>query len=534
MASGDTKTESYLRAAAEGTRADLPTDTCCNTKTQNLILGVANRIMDVEDEVEELKNNPDVVDIVDTYADLQAYDTQHLTENDIIRVLQDETHSGNSTYYRFTKNPDTWTFIGEISGGGGVNVVQTTGTSTTDVMSQDATSKLIYSDPSTKKHIAIGNNATYGAYSDRTIAIGNYASAGDEAIAIGSATDPFYRAQASPARSIAIGRQAQINNGQGAIALGAGSSASSAGELNIGTFNPSWGYNASTYRLISGVYDGQNAHDAATKGQLDSIAIQNAGAPTTATVGTVGQLLEDTTNGKLYQCTTVDTTDPQNPSYTWSEVGGGSGPTVVQTTGTSATDVMSQKAVTDTIFADGATASKVRIGNTGSVGTNSVSIGAYNTAVGGSGVAIGNIVHSGSKSCNVAIGYNSGADNVNGFQVVIGGNSSGKAEYDVVIGGGAKVESSSGIALGRDATVDGANCQYSVALGAGSKVSRAGEIGVGGIVGSTWGYNNSQYKIIGGVYDGQLAHDAVTVGQVNSVIDAINTALSTNISHIGA
>lgn len=119
MASGDTKTESYLRAAAEGTREDLPTDNCCNTKTQNLILGVANRIMDVEDEVEELKNNPDVVDIVDTYADLQSYDTQHLTENDIIRVLQDETHSGNSTYYRFTKNPDTWTFIGEISGGGG-------------------------------------------------------------------------------------------------------------------------------------------------------------------------------------------------------------------------------------------------------------------------------------------------------------------------------------------------------------------------------------------------------------------------------
>ena len=118
MASGDTKTESYLRAAAEGTRADLPSDSCCNTKTQNLILGVANRIMDVEDEVEEIKNNPDVVDIVDTYADLQSYDTQHLTENDIIRVLQDETHDGNSTYYRFTKNPDTWTFIGEIAAGG--------------------------------------------------------------------------------------------------------------------------------------------------------------------------------------------------------------------------------------------------------------------------------------------------------------------------------------------------------------------------------------------------------------------------------
>lgn len=114
MANGDTKTESYLRVAAEGTRADLPSDTCCNTKTQNLILGVANRIMDVEDEVEEMKSNPDVADIVDTYADLQAYDTQHLTDKDIVRVLTDEQHDGQSTYYRFTKNPDTWTYIGAV------------------------------------------------------------------------------------------------------------------------------------------------------------------------------------------------------------------------------------------------------------------------------------------------------------------------------------------------------------------------------------------------------------------------------------
>ena len=58
----------------------------------------------------------------------------------------------------------------------------------------------------------------------------------------------------------------------------------------------------------------------------------NAGAPTTTTVGTKGMLLEDTTNGKLYQCTAIDTTDPDNPSYTWSEVGaGGSGPTITMT-----------------------------------------------------------------------------------------------------------------------------------------------------------------------------------------------------------
>ena len=107
-----TKTEEYLKAlAGEG---ELPEAGCCMTTTQSLIYDAAVRVNALDEDVQELKNNPDVVDIVDTYADLQAYDTQHLTNNDIIRVLNDETHGGNSTYYRLTKNPDTWTFIGEI------------------------------------------------------------------------------------------------------------------------------------------------------------------------------------------------------------------------------------------------------------------------------------------------------------------------------------------------------------------------------------------------------------------------------------
>lgn len=46
-----------------------------------------------------------------------------------------------------------------------------------------------------------------------------------------------------------------------------------------------------------------------------------SGAPTTATVGTVGSLYEDTTNGKLYQCTAiVPGTDPDPDTYTWEKV----------------------------------------------------------------------------------------------------------------------------------------------------------------------------------------------------------------------
>ena len=107
-----TKTEQYLAAlAGEG---DLPEAGCCMTNTQKLIYDAAVRVNNLDEEVQELKNNPDVVDIVETYQDLEDYDTSTLTDNDIIRVLTDETHNGNSTYYRLDKSTDTWTFIGEI------------------------------------------------------------------------------------------------------------------------------------------------------------------------------------------------------------------------------------------------------------------------------------------------------------------------------------------------------------------------------------------------------------------------------------
>lgn len=70
----------------------------------------------IEQEIEDLRNEPDVVDIVGTYADLQAYNTSDLGDKDIIRVLVDETHDDESTYYRWNKTPQTWTYVGAIDG----------------------------------------------------------------------------------------------------------------------------------------------------------------------------------------------------------------------------------------------------------------------------------------------------------------------------------------------------------------------------------------------------------------------------------
>ena len=309
MASGDTRTQQYLDVAANGTRADLPSDTCCETRTQTLIRGVAERIMDVEDEVERLENNPDVADIVATYADLQAYPTSQLTDKDVIRVLQDETHDGDSTYYRWSTATQTWTYIGEskqysdfvgtdgTAGGqnglvpapvatdagkflnangsweevqAGPTVVQTTGTSATDVMSQNAVTSMVFADPSTRAQIRLGYNA--GANGTSAVAIGYDARAlGAKSITLGETASTAIIAEGS----VALGAYSRATV-QGSVALGAYSRTQYKGEVNIGPSNVSYGYNNSSYRLLTGVYDPQNAHDAATKGYVDT-AVSTAG-----------------------------------------------------------------------------------------------------------------------------------------------------------------------------------------------------------------------------------------------------------------
>lgn len=68
----------------------------------------------LQQEIDDLKNSPDVVDVVATYAALQNYDTSTLTDKDVVRVLQDETHNNASTYYRWSTQSENFTYIGEV------------------------------------------------------------------------------------------------------------------------------------------------------------------------------------------------------------------------------------------------------------------------------------------------------------------------------------------------------------------------------------------------------------------------------------
>lgn len=335
-------------------------------------------------------------------------------------------------------DPTTYTWVEVGAGGGSVTVVQTAGTSQTDVMSQDAATGLVYTATATSAGhhyydaIRIGNGVTLDSTSTYSVTIGNQArNECNAAVAIGPST--VIGSATQGIGSVAIGEGAECHS-LNSIALGNYSrvSTNEKGVMDIGLHGvSSHGYSSSNYRLLRGLYTARSYSDpnvaanleyvnwrinaagttapttstvgvigglysyvdttgstpvtkiyqctansgssytwvditTEVKAKIDGLIITNAGAPTTATVGTVGQLLEDTTNGKLYQCTAVTAgVDPNPTTYTWTEVGagGGSGPTVVQTTGNSTTDVMSQDAVTRII---GNVASALNVINNGS------------------------------------------------------------------------------------------------------------------------------------------------------------------------
>ena len=65
------------------------------------------------DEIETIEASSDVVDVVGSYAELEDYDTSKLHDNDLIKVLQDETRDDAITYYRWSTTTETFSYVGE-------------------------------------------------------------------------------------------------------------------------------------------------------------------------------------------------------------------------------------------------------------------------------------------------------------------------------------------------------------------------------------------------------------------------------------
>lgn len=248
------------------------------------------------------------------------------------------------------------------------NVVQAPGSSTTNVMSQNAVTSMVFADPATATKVSIGNanagtsavsigQSAYGAgeysvalgyqantytgsgavalgqaaraRSSKAIAIGYMANSeedgGASSVAVGSSTQAGNEAVSigdgagsGEANTVAIGRNAKAQ-GRGSVAIGDGSVMPSGyvrGTVSFYTNAIGYGYNGSSnYRLLTGLYDPQSAHDAATKGYVDPTT--DSSAPTTATVGRLGQIQIDTANADAYMCVAVDDV---TPAYTWKKI----------------------------------------------------------------------------------------------------------------------------------------------------------------------------------------------------------------------
>ena len=564
MANGDTKTNQYLDIAAHGTRADFPAS-CCETRSQTLIREVGERIMDVEDEVEELKNNPDVVDIVATYADLQAYDTQHLTDKDIIRVLQDETHDGESTYYRYNKQSDTWTYIGEskqyddfvgtdgtTAGEAGLVPAPATtdagkflkadgtwddaGSTYTAGDGIDITNDVIKATNTGKARVLTTDDYNYPTSNPDSVALwlldaGTYtitdsnvyvrissdfgSRLAEGALATVSATDSTYNRKTiivSSASSSPI-QKSTINLSTGAT-FGTAESLITRVRDTLTSTEYRDALSANQGKVLNDKIGGDLSNLTTTDktsliNAINEVAGQGGGGvteltsadynwPTSNPDGVAAWLLEPglyyAENAQVYMSSDQigDRTDHgtfiigedygSNPAklilyynqvapaaYLISTVISSGyrssktsllSPNVTQSTGTSTSSVMSQDAVTSMVFADPSAKTKVRIGS-------------------------GSYVNS-------------------------------TANYGIAIGRDSQVTGVNGIAIGNSAFATAAN---SIAIGPYSPGTISGGVDFGTTV-SSFGYNNSNYRLLTGLYDPQSAHDAATKGYVDPTTDS--------------
>lgn len=113
-----TKTSDLSSVALSGAYSDLSGTPDLSVYATNTALGNEttnreNADINLQNQIDGISASSDVVDIVGTYQELQNYDTQHLGNNDIIKVLQDSTHNDAMTYYRWLKDTSTWQYIGQ-------------------------------------------------------------------------------------------------------------------------------------------------------------------------------------------------------------------------------------------------------------------------------------------------------------------------------------------------------------------------------------------------------------------------------------
>jgi len=112
------KVESDRAISVEGKLTDLNQDL---TKT-NLVSAINSehdqRVSEdshLQEQIDAINARKDVVDIVGSAAELENYNNQYISDNDIIKVLADENHQGRQSYYRWNATTKAFEYIGSDS-----------------------------------------------------------------------------------------------------------------------------------------------------------------------------------------------------------------------------------------------------------------------------------------------------------------------------------------------------------------------------------------------------------------------------------
>lgn len=93
-----------------------------NTSAESLSARLADEISDredgdeyLQDQIDTLKAATDVIMVYNTYSDFTSNSSRLTkTDNDVIKVLNDEERQENQTYYQYSTATSAWTFIGEL------------------------------------------------------------------------------------------------------------------------------------------------------------------------------------------------------------------------------------------------------------------------------------------------------------------------------------------------------------------------------------------------------------------------------------
>ena len=319
-------------------------------------------INDLQSQIDALAAASDVTDIVGTYADLMAYDTSKLKDNDIIKVLQDETHDGETTYYRWIAASSTFSLIGEE----GPYYTK----SAADTKFQDK--------------LTAGANITIDANNEI------------------SATDTTYTAGAN----ITIDANNEISATN--TTYTAGTNVSIDSDNVISATDTTY----SDFVGTDGVDSGSNGlvpapatTDASKFLKADGTWAVTPDTTYTNFTGTDG--VDPGVAGLVPAPTTSDTDKYLKSDGTWATVsGGGGGGTLYSSTGQNTDGAMTQKAVTDTLF-DNNKLSRVKIGQYATSGADStVAIGSSANANSSGAISIGSGSQANYNQNAIAIGMN--------------------------------------------------------------------------------------------------------------------------------